>query len=84
MKWGEIYLVDLEPTKGREQRGHQPVAIVSLENFNRATGLPVILSITHGGDFASRIGFSVPFPGIKTTGVVRCDQPHWFQFAPDD
>lgn len=25
--------------------------------------------------FARRIGFSVPLAGIKTTGVVRCDQP---------
>jgi mRNA interferase ChpB len=37
--------------------------------------LPVICPITSGGDFARRIGFAVPITGIKTTGVVRCDQP---------
>jgi mRNA interferase ChpB len=49
--------------------------IVSPAEFNAATQLPVICPITNGGDFASRIGFAVPITGIKTTGVVRCDQP---------
>ena len=75
MRRGDIYMVDLEPTHGREQRGHRPVVIVSPDAFNRATGLPVILPITNGGDFARRIGFAVPLEGTKTTGVVRCDQP---------
>jgi mRNA interferase ChpB len=75
MKRGDIYLVTLDPTAGREQRGHRPVLIVSPAEFNEATKLPVILPITTGGEFARRIGFAVPISGIKTTGVVRCDQP---------
>lgn len=75
MKRGDVYMVDLEPNQGREQRGHRPVVIVSPDDFNRATGLPVILPITNGGEFARRIGFAVPLTGTKTTGVVRCDQP---------
>lgn len=75
MKRGDIYMVDLEPTAGHEQRGHRPVLIVSSEVFNRLTECPVILPITSGGDFARRVGFAVPITGIKTTGVVRCDQP---------
>ena len=75
MKRGDIYLVDLEPTMGHEQRGHRPVLVVSPDTFNRLTQCPVILPITNGGDFARRVGFAVPISGIKTTGVVRCDQP---------
>ncbi len=75
MKRGDVYMVDLEPTQGREQRGHRPVVIVSPDAFNRATGLPVIAPITNGGDFARRIGFAVPLSGTQTSGVVRCDQP---------
>lgn len=75
MKRGDIYLVSLDPTAGREQRGVRPVLIVSPAEFNAATKLPVVLPITNGGDFARRIGFAVPLSGIKTTGVVRCDQP---------
>ena len=48
---------------------------MSPDDFNEATKLPVICPITNGGDFARRIGFAVPITGIKTTGVVRCDQP---------
>jgi mRNA interferase ChpB len=75
MKRGDIYLVTLDPTQGREQRGFRPVLIVSPAEFNEATKLPVILPITTGGEFARRIGFAVTISGIKTTGVVRCDQP---------
>jgi mRNA interferase ChpB len=75
MKRGDIYWVTLDPSAGREQQGHRPVLIVSPEEFNEATKLPVILPITNGGEFAKRIGFVVPIVGIKTTGVVRCDQP---------
>lgn len=75
MRRGDVYMVDLEPTQGREQRGHRPVLIVSPDEFNQATNLPVILPITNGGDFARRIGFAVPLTETKTTGFVRCDQP---------
>ncbi|TKI06723.1 type II toxin-antitoxin system PemK/MazF family toxin [Martelella alba] len=75
MKRGEVYMVDLEPTHGREQRGHRPVVVISPDEFNQATCLPVVLPITNGGDFARRLGFAVPLVGGKTTGVVRCDQP---------
>lgn len=49
--------------------------VVSPESFNQATKLPVVLPITNGGEFARRLGFAVAIHGIKTTGVVRCDQP---------
>ena len=75
MRRGDIYLVSLDPTEGREQRGSRPVLVVSPAEFNEATQLPVVCPITSGGDFARRIGFAVPILGIKTTGVVRCDQP---------
>ena len=36
-----------------------------------------MLPITGGGNFARTAGFAVPLmgAGIRTTGVVRCDQP---------
>jgi mRNA interferase ChpB len=75
MKRGDIYMVSLDPTKGREQQDDRPVLIVSPTAFNQATQLPIICPITNGGDFARRIGFAVQLSGIRTTGVVRCDQP---------
>jgi mRNA interferase ChpB len=75
VKRGDIYMVSLNPSQGREQQGHRPVLIVSPTEFNVATKLPVVLPITNGGDFARRIGFAVEISGIKTTGIIRCDQP---------
>jgi mRNA-degrading endonuclease toxin of MazEF toxin-antitoxin module len=77
MKRGEIWLVTLDPTEGHEQRGTRPVLIVSPAEFNRLTQVPVVLPITTGGDFARTAGFAVPLSGVgmRTTGVVRCDQP---------
>jgi mRNA-degrading endonuclease toxin of MazEF toxin-antitoxin module len=78
MKRGEIWLVGLNPTEGHEQRGRRPVLIVSPEAFNRVTKVPVVLPITSGGNFARTAGFAVPLSGAgtKTSGIVRCDQPH--------
>jgi mRNA interferase ChpB len=75
MNRGDIYLVSLDPALGHEQRGQRPVLIISPTAFNEVTKLPVVLPITSGGEFARRIGFAVPLSGIRTTGVVRCDQP---------
>ena len=86
MKRGEIWLVNLDPTLGHEQKGRRPVLIVSPEAFNRITKLPVVLPITSGGNFARTAGFAVPLTGAgtKTTGVVRCDQPRTLDLAARD
>ena len=77
MERGEVWLVSLEPVKGREQRGTRPVMIVTPKAFNDLTQTPVVLPITTGGDFARTKGFAVSLIGSGTeiTGVVRCDQP---------
>ena len=38
MRRGDIYLVSLNPAKGREQQGARPVLIVSNDKFNAVTG----------------------------------------------
>jgi mRNA interferase ChpB len=81
MKRGDVYLVSLDPIAGHEQSGSRPVVIVSPDEFNQATKLPVTLPITNGGDFARRLGFAVTLAGTKTTGIVRCDQPRVIDLA---
>ncbi len=75
MKRGDIYLVDLNPTEGREQQGQRPVLIVSATAFNRL-GTPFVVPITQGGNFARTNGFAVSLTGAgtKTQGVVLCHQ----------
>ncbi len=81
MNRGDIYMVSLNPTQGREQQGHRPVLIISPSAFNAVTKLPVVLPITNGGKFAQRLGFAVEISGIKTTGLIRCDQPRVLDIA---
>lgn len=77
MQRGEIWRVDLDPVVGHEQKGSRPVLIVSPHSFNRLTSAPIVLPITTGGRFARFSGFAVSLEhaGVKTRGIVRCDQP---------
>lgn len=78
MKRGEIWLVSLDPTSELEQKGRRPVLIVSPEAFNRVTRVPIVIPVTSGGSIARTAGFAVTLSGAgtRTTGFVRCDQPH--------
>jgi mRNA interferase MazF len=44
---GEIFLADLDPVVGREQRGQRPFMVLSLRNMNRApAGLVIGVPLT--------------------------------------
>jgi mRNA interferase ChpB len=75
MHRGDIYHVDLNPIKGREQAGPRFVLIISPGEFNKL-GTPLCAPITGGGDFARAAGFAVSLTGtgLKTDGVVLCHQ----------
>lgn len=45
MERGDIYLVPLNPTADKEQRGTRPVLIVLPGAFNRLTKMPVAIPI---------------------------------------
>ncbi len=76
MKRGDIYLVSLDPTAGHEQQGTRPVLIVSPDDYNRLSRLPLVVPITSGGAFARNAGFAVSLTGAgtRTTGVALCNQ----------
>jgi mRNA interferase MazF len=42
---GEIYFVNLNPVKGREQAGYRPVLILSINAINR---LPLVVTVVVG------------------------------------
>lgn len=76
MERGDIYLVTLDPTVGHEQQGKRPVLIVTTSKFNKETGMPMVVPVTTGGNFARTAGYAVTLmgAGTSTTGVARCDQ----------
>ncbi len=53
---GEIYFVDLDPIRGREQAGQRPVLVVSVDAINRQ---PLVVTVVVGTD-ASRVPRDYP------------------------
>ncbi|MEK7754932.1 MAG: type II toxin-antitoxin system PemK/MazF family toxin, partial [Acidobacteriota bacterium] len=71
----EVLHSDLNPTKGREQRGKEYVLVLSPADFNRF-GLALVCPITQGRGFAREHGFAVSLSaaGTRIRGVVLCHQ----------
>jgi mRNA interferase MazF len=44
-KRGEIYFVNLDPTRGREQAGKRPVLVISIDAINQ---LPLVVTVVVG------------------------------------
>ena len=75
MDRGDIWHVDLNPIKGREQANQRYVLILTPREFNRL-GTPIVAPITMGGNFARTQGFTVSLHGAGTNsdGVILCHQ----------
>lgn len=75
MDRGDVYSVDLDPTRGKEQRGRQPVLVITRAAFNTHNP-PLVCPITSGGVGMRLGGFTVSLAttGLKTSGVVLCSQ----------
>ena len=78
---GDVMHVDLEPTRGREQRGKRFVLVLSPARINRF-GLAMVCPITQGGESAREHGFAVSLSGagVRTQGVVLCHQSRTIDF----
>lgn len=78
---GDIYHIDLEPTRGKEQRGKRYVFVLSPAEHNRR-GLVIALPISQGETLARSTGFAATLmgAGTQTQGVVICDQPRTLDF----
>jgi mRNA interferase ChpB len=79
---GDIYHIDLEPARGKEQRGRRYVFVVSPAQHNRR-GLVIGLPISQGETLARSLGFASTLmgSGTQTQGVVICDQPRTLDFS---
>jgi mRNA-degrading endonuclease toxin of MazEF toxin-antitoxin module len=77
---GEIWEVDLDPRKGREQAGIRPCLVVSTDGLNRSKFGTVIvcpITTTHRETFMWRPGL---VPGDLRIADVAWDAvPHWVE-----
>jgi mRNA interferase MazF len=72
---GEIWLADLNPTRGHEQAGRRPVLIVSTDAFNHGPAeLLFVLPLTQTD---RRIPIHIPVEppegGVTVSSFVLCD-----------
>ncbi len=72
---GEIWLVDLNPTKGHEQSGKRPALIVSVDIFNKGPAdLVVVIPITtKNKEIPLHIKITPPEGGLKETSFAKCE-----------
>jgi mRNA interferase MazF len=77
---GEIWEVDLDPRKGREQKGVRPCLVVSADGLNRSRFGTIIVcpvTTTRREDFSWRPGL-LP-EDLRITDVTWRAEPHWVE-----
>ncbi len=72
---GEIWLANLNPTLGREQRGRRPVLVVSVDLFNSGPAdLIVVLPLTSTlRDIPLHVRIDEGDGGTTSKSVVMCE-----------
>lgn len=76
--WGEIWTFDLNPKKGREQKGVRPCLVVSTDALNRSEFGTVIvcpITTTERPSFRWRVGLEPRDLRIADTSWTA--KPHW-------
>lgn len=72
---GEVWLVDLNPTRGHEQAGKRPGLVVSVDLFNQGpSGLVVILPITtRAKGIPFHVEIKVSESGLSKQSFIKCE-----------
>ncbi len=75
---GNIYFVNLDPARGREQAGRRPVLVVSVDSINRQ---PLVVTVVVGTDAAnlrhdypSNVRLTARETGLAMDTVFLCFQ----------
>ena len=75
---GEIYFVNLNPVTGREQAGHRPVLVLSIDSINQ---LPLVITVVVGTkgenisrDYQTNVRVSSAESGLSMETVFLCFQ----------
>ncbi len=74
-KRGEVWIINLDPTKGREQAGKRPALVLSVDQFNHAPAeLVVILPITSKAKgIPLHVVVTPPEGGLSQPSFIKCE-----------
>lgn len=72
---GEIWMIDLDPTRGHEQAGTRPALIVSDDVFNSGlAGLVIVLPlISKARGVRSHVAVQPPEGGLRKPSYIKCE-----------
>ena len=72
---GEIWLVDLDPTRGREQAGRRPALILSVDRFNAGPAdLVVVVPLTKTiRAIPTHVVIHPPDGGVQLDSAILCE-----------
>lgn len=72
---GEVWFVDLDPVKGRGQRGRRPCLVVSDDRFNRSQAdLVIVIPITSKDKkIPSHVEIVPPEGGLQLRSLIKCE-----------
>jgi len=72
---GEVWMVDLDPTRGHEQAGRRPALVVSVDPFNHGpAGLVIVLPITSKAKgIPLHVSIKPPEGGVRSTSYIKCE-----------
>jgi mRNA interferase MazF len=78
IKRGQIYFVNLNPVKGREQQGYRPVLVISVDAINKQ---PLVVTVVVGtdaanipNDYPTNVRVSARETGLPKDTVFMCFQ----------
>jgi mRNA interferase MazF len=74
-KRGEIWLVDLNPVRGREQAGMRPCLVISVDAFNQgAASLAIVIPITtKDRKIRTHLKIAPPEGGVREICYIKCE-----------
>jgi mRNA interferase MazF len=72
---GEVWLVDLNPTRGHEQAGTRPALVVSTDEFNQGpAGLVIVVPMTTTErGIPLHVSVDPPEGGIDRRSFIKCE-----------
>lgn len=78
MKRGDVYLADLNPTRGSEQSGFRPVIIVSRDAINRSSPVMIAVPCTSWAPdrrvYPSQVLIQAPEGGLRGDSIALGEQ----------
>jgi mRNA interferase MazF len=72
---GEIWFLNLDPTRDREQAGSRPALVISVDAFNHGPAdLVVVLPVTSKAKGISfHVALAPPEGGVRQASFIKCE-----------